>query len=62
MAFTLIPFPISIIVVVLFFVVAELVLWRLRKNGRAYRMFSNIAAVLGVFFTVLFIILLASGL
>jgi len=60
MVFTLIPFPLSAIVVIVFVLVAELVLWKLRKNGKTYRIISNIAVVLGVLFLALILILLIS--
>jgi hypothetical protein len=48
MAFELIPFPLSILFVVVFAVVVEMVLWKLRKNGKIYRMLSNVGIVVGI--------------
>jgi len=48
MAFELIPYPLSILFVVVFAVAAELVLWKLRKNVKVYRMLSNVGIVVGV--------------
>jgi hypothetical protein len=48
MAFELIPFPLSILFVVVFCVATELVLWKLRKYGKVYRMLSNLSVIVGV--------------
>jgi hypothetical protein len=61
LAFTLIPYPISILFVLVFFIVAEFVLWKLRKNGKSYRRLSDSALVLGVFFFVVIVIALVLG-
>jgi hypothetical protein len=47
MSFNLIPFPLSLIFIVVFGVVIEAVLWKLRKNGSGYRWLSNFALVAG---------------
>ena len=62
MAFELIPFPLSILFVVVFAVVVELVLWKLRKNGKVYRMLSNVGIVVGVVVVGLVLALVASAL
>ena len=62
MAFELIPFPLSILFVVVFAVVVELVLWKLRKNGKVYRMLSNVGIVVGVIVVGLVLALVASAL
>ncbi len=62
MAFGLIPFPLSVLFVVVFAVVVELVLWKLRKNGQVYRMLSNVGIVVGVVVVGLVLALVASAL
>lgn len=62
MAFELIPFPLSILFVVVLAVVVELVLWKLRKNGKVYRMISNVGIVGGVIVVGLVLALVASAL
>ena len=62
MSFELIPFPLSILFVVVFAVVVELVLWKLRKNGKVYRMLSNVGIVVGVIVMGLVLALVASAL
>ena len=62
MAFELIPFPLSILFVVVFAVVVELVLWKLRKNGKVYLMLSNVGIVVGVVLAGLVLALVASAL
>jgi len=62
MAFELIPFPLSILFVVVFAVVVELVLWKLRKNGKVYRMLSNVGIMIGVIVMGLVLALVASAL
>lgn len=47
MPYELIPFPLSLIFVVIFGVVVEVALWKLRKNGSTYRWLSNLAIVVG---------------
>ena len=62
MSFELIPFPLSILFVVVFAVVVELVLWKLRKNGKVYRMLSNVGIVVGVVVVGLVLALVTSAL
>ena len=62
MSFELIPFPLSILFVVVFAVVVELVLWKLRKNGKVYRMLSNVGIVVGVIVMGLVLALVVSAL
>jgi hypothetical protein len=61
-AFELIPFPLSVLFVVVFAVVVELVLWKLRKNGKVYRMLSNVGIVLGLIVAGLVLALVVSAL
>jgi hypothetical protein len=60
MDYTLIPLPLSLLFVLVFIVAAELVLWRLRKNGRSYRLISNLALALGIVFAALIFVLVLS--
>jgi len=62
MAFQLIPFPISIIFVLAFGAAVIVILWKLRKKGKAYRMLSNISLIVGLIVSVLFIISMVSTL
>lgn len=62
MAFTLIPYPLSVLFILVFVVAAELVLWKLRKNGKSYRMLSNVALAAGVFVLVVLVIAVVLGL
>jgi glucan phosphoethanolaminetransferase (alkaline phosphatase superfamily) len=48
MALELIPFPISIIFVLVFGVAAIAVLWKLRRRGKFYLILSNVSLILGV--------------
>jgi hypothetical protein len=48
MPYELIPFPLSLIFIIIFGVVVEVALWKLRKNGVTYRWLSNLAIVFGV--------------
>jgi len=57
MPFELIPFPLSMIFIVVFGFVVELALWKLRKNGSTYRWLSNIALVFGAIVFVLVLLL-----
>ena len=60
MAFELIPFPISIIFVLVFGVAAIAVLWKLRKRGKIYALLSNISLILGIIiFALLFYSIIA---
>ncbi len=55
MAFELIPFPISIIFVLVFALVFMAVLWKLRKRGKAYNILFKIAAIVGVLLLIAFL-------
>jgi hypothetical protein len=58
MPYELIPFPLSLIFIVIFGVVVEVALWKLRKNGVTYRWLSNIAIIFGVVVFALVLLLL----
>jgi len=58
MSFNLIPFPLSLIFIVIFGVVVEVALWKLRKNGATYRWLSNLAVIFGVIVFALVLLLL----
>jgi DNA-binding transcriptional regulator of glucitol operon len=62
MAFELIPFPLSVLFVVVFCVAAELVLWKLRKYGKVYRMLSNLGVIVGLVVVGLVLALVVSAL
>jgi ABC-type spermidine/putrescine transport system permease subunit II len=47
MEFQLLPFPISMIVILVFGLAVEVALWKLRGNGRLYRWISNLGLVFG---------------
>ncbi|NLF88789.1 hypothetical protein GX563_08205 [Candidatus Bathyarchaeota archaeon] len=47
MAFQLIPFPISVIFILVFGLAVEVALWKLRTNGRLYRWISNLGVAFG---------------
>ena len=49
MAFELIPFPISIIFIVVFCSVFIAALWKLRKKGKIYSILFKVSIVVGVF-------------
>jgi hypothetical protein len=53
MAFELIPFPISIIFVLVFGVVCLVVLWKLRKRGKFYSILFKLSFIAGVLLSVL---------
>ncbi len=55
MAFELIPFPISILFILVFGVAAIAVLWKLRKNGKVYRILSNLSLIIGAIVLGLFV-------
>jgi hypothetical protein len=59
MAFELIPFPISIIFVIIFAIVFIAVLWKLRKRGKVYSILFRLSVIIGVLllFAILFSIL-----
>jgi hypothetical protein len=52
----LIPFPLSIIFVIVFAVVVEFVFWKLRRNGKIYKILSNLTLVIGAFVVILLIL------
>ena len=52
MAFELIPFPISIIFVVVFALAWIVVLWKLRKRGKTYSILFKASLVVGILFSV----------
>jgi hypothetical protein len=58
MPYQLIPFPLSLIFIVIFGVVVEVALWKLRKNGVTYRWLSNLAIIFGVIVFTLVLLLL----
>ena len=58
MAFELIPFPISVLFIAVFFVAFELVLWKLRKKGRFYSILFDASIVLAL---IVFISIIFSG-
>jgi len=55
MPYQLIPFPLSIIFVIIFAVVVEYVFWKLRRNGKIYRILSNLALIIGAIVVILII-------
>ena len=57
MALNLIPFPISIIFVLVFCVVFIVMLWKLRRRGRVYSILFKASLVAGI---LLFIALIVS--
>ncbi len=48
MAFQLIPFPISIIFVLVFGIAWIVVLWKLRRTGKIYNFLFKISVIAGV--------------
>lgn len=48
MAFELIPFPISILFVLVFVLAFMAVLWKLRKTGKIYSVLFKVSAVAGI--------------
>jgi len=55
MAFELIPFPISILLILVFGVAFIVVLWKIRKNGRIYLILSNLSLIIGAVVLALFV-------
>jgi hypothetical protein len=55
MAFELIPFPISIIFVLVFGVACIAVLWKLRKTGKIYSILFKVSAIAGIILLVIFL-------
>ncbi len=62
MAFELIPFPISILFIFIFGVAAIVVLWKIRKNGKIYRILSNLSLIIGAVVLAIFVYSLTLGL
>ena len=62
MAFQLIPFPISIIFILVFGAAIIVILWKLRKKGKVYRMLSNISLIVGLIVLILIIASMTSTL
>jgi hypothetical protein len=58
MPYQLIPFPLSLIFILVFFVVIEVVLWKLRRNGKIYWWLSNLAIVFGAVILALIILMI----
>ena len=54
MAFEIIPFPISIIFVLVFAIAWLAVLWKLRKSGRIYSILFKLSVIAGVILIVAF--------
>jgi len=57
MAFELIPFPISILFIVVFGLVCIVVLWKLREKGEIYSILFKASLIIGI---LLFVALLYS--
>jgi len=55
MAFELIPFPISILFVLVFAVVWMIVLFKMRRSGKIYSFLFKISLIFGVVLSVLLI-------
>jgi hypothetical protein len=55
MAFELIPFPISIIFVLVFVIAWLAVLWKLRKTGKIYSILFKLSVIAGAILIVAFI-------
>ncbi len=56
MALNLIPFPISIIFVLVFCVVFIVMLWKLRRRGRVYSILFKASVIVGILLFIAFII------
>jgi len=61
MAFELIPFPISVIFVIVFAVVWMIVLWKLRRTGKIYSTLFRVSALVWVILFVLIFYEVATG-
>ena len=61
MAYELIPFPISIIFILIFAVVWIIALYKLRKNGKFYSILFKISLILGAVFAASILYMLISG-
>jgi len=55
MAFQLIPFPISIIFVLVFGITWIAVLWKLRRTGKIYHFLFKISIIAGVILIIAFL-------
>ncbi len=55
MAFEIIPFPISIIFVLVFTIAWLAVLWKLRKTGKIYSIMFKLSVIAGAILIVIFI-------
>jgi hypothetical protein len=55
MAFQLIPFPISIIFVLVFGIAWIVVLWKLRRTGKIYYFLFKISIIAGVILIIAFL-------
>ncbi len=55
MAFELIPFPISIIFVLVFVIAWVAILWKLRKTGKIYSILFKLSVIAGVILIIAFI-------
>ena len=55
MAFQLIPFPISIIFVLIFGIAWIVVLWKLRRTGKIYSFLFKISIIAGVILMIAFL-------
>jgi hypothetical protein len=55
MAFELIPFPISIIFVLVFVIAWLAVLWKLRKTGKIYFILFKLSVIAGAILIIAFI-------
>ena len=61
MAFELIPFPLSVLFILVFEAAFIAVLWKLRNRGKIYFWLSNLSLVLGVFVLVLLVYSVVAG-
>lgn len=52
MALDLIPFPISIVFIVVFALAWIVILWKLRKRGKAYSVLFKASLVIGIVFSI----------
>jgi len=55
MAFQLIPFPISIIFVLVFGMAWIVVLWKLRRTGKIYYIIFKVSIIVGVILIIAFL-------
>jgi len=61
MAFELIPFPISIIFIIIFAVVWMIVLWKLRRSAKIYSILYRVSALVWIILFVLIFYEMAIG-